>query len=569
MPNTTSNKRNTINLEPTIIIPDREQTYTENGKGGGYTPTQSSWGTTVNGSGWGADMQRPASFGGKGTIRPVATPNIMAEFMGEQHHNQSVIDATYNSRFSSIVADVERELEERNTSAKQSQNLTRSASLSLAQKTTLDLIDSKKKSASDLEDRARGMKGYSPYFLMDVVPRMMMGSFLNSGTEPLERLGDLYRLFDDAYSSALEIKALSISEKALSEKLADIAAQKDQADLEAEVTPSFTTQDQKLSIIEQERDIHAQQLPLFLQAEFAKEAGSVEGLVLSQALLHYQSTLNRMAATKLQEVGPIQPPPPISSGGLTLRFPAENPNIKAPLSKPELEALNELVYLQHNTALGKKWLSYHEALLKTESAAHLKNASEKFSALAERADDSEKTMDAIKFTLEFYSSAADKFGKKTSQLAEALAKSVKGKTIRSAEHAIKAYDNHKDILDKKFSSQDRQAIANALASLDQQMMTNSLNNFGKALGYAGLAIDGVELATEAKKSIESGSWIPFFIKAETQIAGKAAGILIGLVFGLSMATPMGILGFALMMAVTSFLIDEQVINQVNNYLTDS
>jgi hypothetical protein len=569
MSNTSSNKRNTINLEATVITPDQEQTYNENGKGGGYTPTQSSWGTTVNGSGWGADMQRPASFGGKGTIRPLATPNVMAEFMGEQRHNQSVIDATYNSRFSSIVAEVERELEERNTSAKQGQNLARSESLSLAQKITLDLIDSKKKSASDLEDRARGMKGYSPYFLMEVVPKMMMGSFINSGMEPLEKLGDLWHLFDDAYSSALEIKALSISEKVLSEKLADIAAQKDQADLESEVTPSVTTQDQKLSIIEQERDIHAQQLPRFLQAEFSKEAGSVEGLVLSQALLHYQSTLNRMAATKLQEVGPIQPPPPISSGGLTLRFPAENPNIKAPLSKPELEALNELVYLQHNTALGTKWLSYHEALLKTESAAHLKSTSEKFSSLAERANDSEKTIDAIKFTLEFYSSAGEKFGKKTSQLAEALAGSVKGKTIRSAEQAIKAYDNHKDILDKKFSLQDKQAIANALASLDQQMMANSLSKFGKALGHAGLAIDGMELATEAKKSVESGNWTPFFIKAETLVAGKAAGILIGLVFGISMATPMGILGFALMMAVTSFLIDEQVINQVNNYLTDS
>lgn len=570
MNNKLSNTRNVLVIEtPIVITPNQVQTYSPDGTGGGYTPHGFSWGSTTNGSGWGADIQRPKGIGGKGTIHNLATPNVMSEFMGEQEHNQSVIDAQYNSRFSTIVGEIERELEEHKAAAKIGQNFTPSERLASDQNTTFDLIDTKKREASALSSKARAMGGLSPYFLMNHLPRQMMAEFINSRKGTPEKLGKLYHLFDDAYSSALEIKALSISEKMLSDKLIDIATQKEQADLEAAGNLSIAAQNHKLSIIERERDIYAQQLPRFLQAELTNVAGRVEGLSLSQALLRYKTTLDQMAVTKLQEIKPIQAPPPFSSGGLTLRFPAENPKIKAPLSKPELEALNELVYLQKNTALGVKWLSYHEALLKTESSVHLKNTSEKFSALVERANDSEQTMDAIKFTLEFYSSAGEKFGEKTSQLASALAKSVKGKTIRSAEQAIKAYDTHKDILEKKFSSLDKQAIANALASLDQQIMANSLKKFGKSLGFAGLAIDAVELATEAKKSVESGNWTPFFIKAETLVAGKAAGVLVGLVFGISMATPMGILGFALMMAVTSFLIDEEVITQVNNYLTDS
>jgi hypothetical protein len=224
--------------------------------------------------------------------------------------------------------------------------------------------------------------------------------------------------------------------------------------------------------------------------------------------------------------------------------------------------------LQKNTKIGTKWLSYHEALLKTESAAHLKTTSEKFSKLAERANDAEQTIEAVKFTLEFYASIGERFGERASTLAKGLAESAKGKTIRNAEQAINAFDAYKDALDKKFSAQDRQAISNALGSLDQQTMASSLSKFGKSLGFAGHMIDAVELATEATKSAESGNWAPFYIKAETLILGQAAGVILGLAFGLTMATPIGILGFGLLLAATGVLIDETLVSELNSYITD-
>lgn len=564
-----SNSRSVLEIEtPIIITPDQIQTFSENGTGGGYTPSEFAQSSTTNGDGWGADMKRPKGTGGKGTIHNIATPNVMRDFMGEQNHNQSVIDTQYNSRFSTVIADIERKLSEQKVTAKNGQTLSASESASIDQKVTLELIDETKSKASSLETRSRGLKGLSPFFLMEVLPRNMMAEFLNSRVGTPESLTALYNSFDDAYSSALEIKALSISERVLTNRLAETAALKDRADLAEGKSNNLASQDYRLFTIERERDIYAQQLPKFLQSELSIQAGQVPGHLTSQTLRHHQATLDRMAANKLAEVQPVQAPPPFSSGGITLHFPANNPKINAPLTKPELEALNELVYLQKNTKIGTKWLSYHEALLKTESAAHLKSTSEKFSELAERANDAEQTIEAVKFTLEFYATIGERFGERASTLAKGLAQSAKGKTIRNAEQAINAFDAYKDALDKKFSAQDRQAISNALGSLDQQTLASSLSKFGKSLGFVGHMIDAVELATEATKSAESGNWAPFYIKAETLILGQAAGVILGLAFGLTMATPIGILGFGLLLAATGVLIDETLVSELNSYITD-
>jgi len=225
-----SKSRSVLEIEtPIIITPDQIQTYLENGTGGGYTPSEFAWSSTANGDGWGADMKRPKGTGGKGTIHNIATPNVMNDFMGEQNHNQSVIDTQYNSRFSTVIADIERELSEQKVTAKYGQTLSASESASIDQKVTLELIHETKSKASSLETRSRGLKGLSPFFLMEVLPRNMMADFLNSRVGTPESLTALYNSFDDAYSSALEIKALSISERALTNQLAETAAQKDRA----------------------------------------------------------------------------------------------------------------------------------------------------------------------------------------------------------------------------------------------------------------------------------------------------------------------------------------------------
>ncbi|MBD1294308.1 pyocin S5, partial [Pseudomonas aeruginosa] len=51
---------------------------------------------------------------------------------------------------------------------------------------------------------------------------------------------------------------------------------------------------------------------------------------------------------------------------------------------------------------------------------------------------------------------------------------------------------------------------------------------------------------------------------ETLAAGAAASWLVGIAFATATATPIGILGFALVMAVTGAMIDEDLLEKANN-----
>ena len=330
---------------------------------------------------WGLNEGPRRGEGGPSNIHDLAKPNIMAEFMNEQIHSQGYLDQEFNTRFNSLVPDTERELEERKQAAKGSQAMTPAESAAIEQHVTLDLIESKITQYNTIVPDIYGLYGQSPYFLMEVLPRQKMRELLNSNTLSPDTLINLYRLYDTVYKSALELKALSLSIGVLAGKLAELAMQIEQV----QVADNDTAQDQRLAIIIQERDIHAQQLPEFLYTELITAAGVMEGNTASEALAHYKTTLERLAASKTAETQPIYAPPPLERGGITITYPANNPSIKAPLSKPELAALNELVYLQTHTQLGRKWLSYHDALLKTESARYLTATANAFGGLAERA----------------------------------------------------------------------------------------------------------------------------------------------------------------------------------------
>ncbi|MHC8308539.1 colicin-like pore-forming protein [Pseudomonas sp. GT1P32] len=546
------------NIKPSFINGDREQTFGAGG-GGGYIG---------NNSGWGLQEGPRRGQGGPSSIRDLPGPNVMAEFANVQVADQLEIDNEYNARFNTLFADTERELEERKKAAKAGQILAVAESAARDQKAALDLIDSKKSQYISTAPGIYGLYGQSPYFLMEVLPRRKISEVLTSPYHDPYALYNLYGLFNNVYKSAMELKRLSLSVDVLAGKLAELASKRNEAEagipLDDEVW--LTAQDQRLGDIGLERDIHAQQLPAFLQAELIAAAGSVAGLTPTQTLTHYKVTLERMAANKIAAMRPVQPTEPYRINGLTINFTLNNPKIKAPLSKPELEALNELVYLQNNTPIGTKWLSYHDALLKAESARHLTATSNAFGGLVERANDAEQIKNAIKFTADFYKEVTEKFGEKASALAKELSASARGKKIRNAEEAIKAFDQYKDVLDRKFGVKDKEAIVRAIDSLDKDMMARTLEKFGRGFGLAGHAINFRDLTIEAKKSAESGDWKPFFIKAETVVAGQAVAGLLAFMFGFTVLTPVGILGFALLMAVTSSLINDELVSKVNEFV---
>ena len=288
------------------------------------------------------------------------------------------------------MGDIARELQEKKLLASGAQALGAAESAVTDQHVTLELIESKRQQSKALAPEIYGLYGQSPYFLMTLLSSNKINDFFNSnnGNNPREVLMALYAQFDHVYQSAMELKVLSLSTTFLAGKLADLALQVEHVQGAANDAVAY----QRMDIITREQDIHAQQLPEFLHIEFATAAGSVKGMTASEALNHFTQTLEGMAASKIAEINPVYAPPPISRGGITFHYPAENPKIKAPLSKPELEALNELVSLQTHTKLGVKWLSYHDALLKTESARYLTLTANAFGSLAERARQAEHTI---------------------------------------------------------------------------------------------------------------------------------------------------------------------------------
>jgi hypothetical protein len=117
----------------------------------------------------------------------------------------------------------------------------------------------------------------------------------------------------------------------------------------------------------------------------------------------------------------------------------------------------------------------------------------------EKAKADDELKDAIKFTADFYKDISERFGTQMSTLAQQLSEDAKGKVLRNADEALRAFDQYKDNLNKKFNVTDRTAIANALESLDRSELAKNLNIFGKAFGYVGKAIDAMDLLVEIKK----------------------------------------------------------------------
>lgn len=538
------------------------------GNGGGYEGE----GHALEGYGdsrsWGLQDGPRRGEGGSGTIRDVPGPNVMSEFKDIQAAGQFHIDSEYNPLFGALATDVERELEQKTQVVKAGRSLSVAESAAIGQQAALELIDSKKSQFIVTAPSIYRLYGQSPYYLMNVLPRRKIAEALNALQHDPHAVYNALGLFDDVYKSAMELKRLSLSLGILAGKLAELAAKRSAAESNGSLddVARLELQDQRISIIGMERDVHAQQLPEFLQDELVAAAGSMNGLTLSQTLTHYKLTLDRLAASKTAQIQPAVATEPYRQNGLTINFTLNNPKINAPLSKPELEALNELVFLQRTTPLGTKWISYHDAVLKAESARHLTVASNAFTGLVERAQDAEQIKNALKFTVDFYKEVTEKFGERASVLAKELSASAKGKKIRNANEAMKAFNQHKGVLRKKFGVKDRKAIAKAIEALDKEVLAKNLARFSKGFGVAGLGIDALSLLAEAQKSMASGNWKPFFLKVESMLVGLAAGALLAMMFGTMLATPIGILGFGLMMAVTSSLIDDALVGKINDFV---
>lgn len=181
---------------------------------------------------------------------------------------------------------------------------------------------------------------------------------------------------------------------------------------------------------------------------------------------------------------------------------------------------------------------------------------------------------AVKFTADFYKDVFEHYGDKAEKIAQSMAQQAKNKKFNNAANAEKLYKKHTANLDKKIKAADRAIIAEHLKSLtlksssdNLKIAADNLKKFSKGMKFTSWTIDGYDLlVTELSKAIETGNWRPFYVKAETIIAGMAASAVVGFAFSVLLALPYGIIAYGLIMAGVGAMIDEKFIEEVNKLL---
>lgn len=174
--------------------------------------------------------------------------------------------------------------------------------------------------------------------------------------------------------------------------------------------------------------------------------------------------------------------------------------------------------------------------------------------------------DSISRAAAFYKEIGNKYGDSFARQSEKYAEAAKGKKIRNANEAIAAFNRYKDVLNKKFSVADRNAIANALESVNKEQMAKTMKTFGKAFGIVGTVIDISDMATAMVKGFRTGDWGDAFRQGEKMASTKLASALVAFTFAAMTTTPIGIVGYAIIMAVTSALIDTKLMNEINDFV---
>lgn len=180
--------------------------------------------------------------------------------------------------------------------------------------------------------------------------------------------------------------------------------------------------------------------------------------------------------------------------------------------------------------------------------------------------DRQETADAIKKASGFFSDLYGKFGENQAKIAKELSDAAKGKQLRSIDDAIKSYGNFQGNFDKLYDESRRKAISLELNSVNRTELAKNLKMFGKAFGLVDKTIDGYDLVTELKKSIETKNWRPFFVKAESIFAGLGASWLTAWAFSIILATPLGVVTFAVIMTSVSALVDEKLMEKANKLI---
>jgi len=330
---------------------------------------------------WGLNNEvRRGTSEGSGKLAPL-TPFIWDDFMNEQKYAQDHIDLEYSGIFNSLGETISRDIEHAKQAASGNGNFSLAEKARSDQQATIKFISAKVLEYQSYIESAHSLYGANPFYLLKELTFRKIKETLDS---PTPNIPAAYDAVDRAYRSALELKRLAWVMAVAANQLPELSAKKDQAEAAVPVSREVAKRlaAERLSIVDQETTIRFQFLPVFLVDGILAQSGAIEGS-LSQTLTRYKRAAGNIIAAEKAAVRPYAKA-------------KTNPAIHFPLSKPELEALKNLVDLQASSRLGKRWQDHHASVLHSESARHMAAAANAFTGLIARAREAEHTQKQIR-----------------------------------------------------------------------------------------------------------------------------------------------------------------------------
>lgn len=198
-------------------------------------------------------------------------------------------------------------------------------------------------------------------------------------------------------------------------------------------------------------------------------------------------------------------------------------------------------------------------------AAEVKEAEQK---LKEAQDALEKSQikDAVDTMVGFYQYITEQYGEKYAKIAQDLAEKSKGKKIQGVDEALAAFEMYKNVLDKKFSKVDRDAIFNALKSVNYDELSKNLTKISKSLKITSRVSFLYDVGSDFKNAIETGNWRPLFVTLEKSAVDVGVAKIVALMFSFIVGVPLGFWGIAIVTGIVSSYIGDDELSKLNELL---
>ncbi|EGO8119126.1 TPA: pore-forming bacteriocin colicin K [Escherichia coli] len=354
------------------------------------------------------------------------------------------------------------------------------------------------------------------------------------GITDLER--DVDELQKKSNQLDADISKLNSYKNTLQSKIGDVNKQKEaeeKARENAEVAEHETLNEEKQAVVEAEKRLDE------AKAELAKAESDVQSK---------QATVSRVAG----ELENAQKSVDVKVTG----FPGWR-DVQKKLQR-QLEA-KQAEYSAVENEL-KNAVSFRDG-----KAAEVKEAEQK---LKEAQDALEKSQikDAVDTMVGFYQYITEQYGEKYAKIAQDLAEKSKGKKIQGVDEALAAFEKYKNVLDKKFSKVDRDAIFNALESVNYDELSKNLTKISKSLKITSRVSFLYDVGTDFKNAIETGNWRPLFVTLEKSAVDVGVAKIVALMFSFIVGVPLGFWGIAIVTGIVSSYIGDDELNKLNELL---